>query len=245
MEREIRRPTPSNKVRFIRTENLFSRLERGYNRELPEPGFEPGNKKTGSAGGNYENVMVWNTPALSTCPGASAWCKSVCYNGDDRPDVLLEDQWQSNLKGFESDSNQLSESLQAAIDDSEHPLAIRIHSSGDFFSKEYIEFWNSLISNNPSVTFWGYTRSWTIPELEESLNTLRSNENLQLFASWDATMPEPPQGWRISYVNDPEYPAEIPENVTRCPEEFIDGMNCAKCGFCLRKIGRGVLFNVH
>lgn len=69
MEKESRRPIPDSRVRFIRTENLFSRLEKNYSENLLEPGFEPGNKKTGRIGGRYQNVMVWNIPALSTCPG--------------------------------------------------------------------------------------------------------------------------------------------------------------------------------
>ena len=155
MDREVRRPTPDSEIRLIRTENLFARIERGYGDDIPEPGFEPGNKKTGRSGGNYQEVLVWNIPALSTCPGASEWCTSVCYNGDDRPQVFLENQWQANLRGFQSGRSQLEENLQATINSSAHPLAVRIHSSGDFFSIGYIEFWDSLIRKNPSVTFWG------------------------------------------------------------------------------------------
>lgn len=244
MERQIRRLSPNIEVRTTRADNLLNGFEK-KERELPEPGFEPGNKKTGLKGGNFNNVMVWNIPTLVTCPGASEWCKSVCYNGDDRPGVFHEDKWRSNLKSFNEDPASLGERLRTQLDASEHPLAIRIHSSGDFFSKDYIDFWSQLVDDNPDVSFWAYTRSWVTPQLREPLERLRAKENIQLFASWDSTMPSPPDDWRVSYVQDPEFPITPPSDVTSCPEEFIDDMNCAKCGFCIRKIGRGVLFNVH
>jgi ferredoxin len=218
------------------------RVEKG---DLPSPGFEPGNKKTGQSGGNFNNVIVWNIPPAATCPGASEWCLSVCYNGDDRPEVFQKDKWQSNLLAFNTEPSALFDQLQQEVGALEPPLAIRIHSSGDFFSEEYINFWTAMADSLPEVTFWAYTRSWAIPELREPLEELRARNNIQLFASWDNTMAEPPEGWRLSYVEDGEVPETVPSNLTRCPEEFIEGMNCARCGFCLRNIGRGVLFHAH
>lgn len=242
----IRRPTPNADTRTQRSLNLRNEsvtdIEIG---ERPSPGFEAGNKKTGTSGGRYNNIMVWNIPPAVTCPGASEWCLSICYNGDDRPDVLEKNKWRTNLAAFNNNPEELSGILKSEINNSSDPLAVRIHSSGDFFSKEYIEFWTKLIDEHPSVTFWAYTRSWAIPELRESLEELRARDNIQLFASWDETMEQPPEAWRISYVKDGEVPEDLPTNLTRCPEEFIEDMNCARCGFCLREVGRGVLFNAH
>ena len=37
--------------------------------------------------------------------------------------------------------------------------AVRIHSSGDFFSQEYFDMWLDVCRNNPDVEFWAYTKS--------------------------------------------------------------------------------------
>jgi len=248
MEQEIRRATPDPEKRERRYLTLLTEMETSHEHgELPEPGFEPGNKKTGTSGGGYNNVVVWNIPPAATCPGASEWCLSVCYNGDDRPEIFERDKWRSNLQEFNTNPDSLAEILERQVEASEAPLAVRVHSSGDFFSEEYIKFWTKFVDEHPDVTFWAYTRSWAIPELRESLEELRSRENIQLFASWDETMEPAPEGWRISFVADGDIPVpeELPTNLTSCPEEFMEDMNCARCGFCLRNVGRGVLFHAH
>ena len=37
--------------------------------------------------------------------------------------------------------------------------AIRIHDSGDFYSKEYLEKWVTIANDNPKVKFYAYTKS--------------------------------------------------------------------------------------
>jgi hypothetical protein len=125
------------------------------------------------------------------------------------------------------------------------PVAVRIHSSGDFFSSDYIEFWNDLVRECVRVSFWAYTRSWTVPSLTRGLVALRDEPNVQLFASWDPTMVPPPDDWRLSVVRDPLYPLLAIPNLIDCPEEYDKRLNCATCGHCIRNSRQGVAFNVH
>jgi len=37
--------------------------------------------------------------------------------------------------------------------------AIRIHSAGDFYSREYLHKWLKIITDNPSIDFYAYTKS--------------------------------------------------------------------------------------
>lgn len=39
--------------------------------------------------------------------------------------------------------------------------SLRIHSSGDFYSPEYMRLWIQIARKNPSVHFWGYTKMGT------------------------------------------------------------------------------------
>lgn len=47
-----------------------------------------------------------------------------------------------------------------------HIKYVRIHATGDFFSKEYVLAWAEIIRRNPDCTFWTYTKT-SFPELEE------------------------------------------------------------------------------
>lgn len=215
----------------------------------PSPGFEPGNSKTGQSSAHYEFVYVWNIPPVRTCPGASEWCLSSCYNGQDRPDIYRVPQWWANLDAFLLDSDglfaRLCEQLYPSTSDRG---AVRVHSAGDFFSAEYVAFWHRLAVLHPRVTFWAYTRSWRIPHLLVVLEELRSLDNFQLFASWDSGMSEsPPPGWRLSLVKDRELSNVGPGQTLaiRCPEELSSAVNCASCRHCLRDHPKGVWFSVH
>lgn len=250
-EQSILRPTPDdakrkNRTSFLLSANLSAKIDQLV--DLPEACLEPGNKKTGKEGGRFKNIMVWNLPAVLTCPGASEWCKSVCYNGDGyyRPEVFVVPQWKANYEAFIQDPTKLESRVNDQLAESAKPAGVRIHSSGDFFSPDYVQFWSRIVANNPEVTFWGYTRSWESPKIRPALESLRQHQNIELFASIDPTMSVAPEGWRLSYVKDPQYPDfSIPENLVQCPEEVQENVTCASCSFCLRKSTRGVLFNVH
>jgi hypothetical protein len=247
-ERTLRRDSPEDSRRKLRQ----LRLRRDAQPQLSalaidnQPSLEPGNKKTGRSSNRFRSVRVWNLPPLASCPGASDWCRSVCYNGDLRPTVFNRPLWQTNYAWASERPAQLGALLVSQIAKAPSPTAVRIHSSGDFFSAEYIRMWTSVIGASPTATFWAYTRSWTFDELMGPFDDLRSLPNVQLFASWDATMSDPPKGWRVSFVVDggETEPAQAGQLID-CPEEFDGRLNCAVCGHCLRSNSRGVKFNAH
>ena len=247
-----RRPMPSQTLRIVRMRQLQNEVadatlvSAGDSRTI---GLEPGNTKTGTSGGRFGQILVWNIPPLLTCPGASAWCQSACYAGDVRPEVFNRPRWRRNLAAYHQRPNVLLNRISAQLKLAKPDVGVRIHTSGDFFDADYILFWQSLIEENPTVTFWAYTRSWVLSPLKVALETLRLRPNIQLFASWDPTMPQPPHGWRLSIVRDSStYDLQsLPQarTVAQCPEEFDRSVTCATCGFCLESRPRGVLFNVH
>lgn len=76
--------------------------------------------------------------------------------------------------------------------------SFRIHVSGDFHRIDYIRAWIRICRSFPQTRFWGYTRSWAVPELAGNLAELRDIPNVQLFASTDPDMPLPPRGWQCT-----------------------------------------------
>lgn len=252
-------PTPTNSRRSQPSEYLIAWRTgylaalrwiepREYKSSVPR-GLSPGNTKTGTTGECYKTMLVWNLPAVACCPGASPWCMTHCYNGDERSDVFAVGEWAENWFLVEEQPESLTEYMTQQLALAAGPVAVRIHSSGDFYSERYIAFWKSVIRKSPTVDFWAYTRSWSKPELLPALEDLRKAPNLQLFASWDYTMPRPPASWRLALVvnNQTEVPTtfDTPTKPLSCPEQIEGGPNCASCGFCIRADTRGVAFVLH
>jgi hypothetical protein len=215
----------------------------------PTPaGLAPGNKKTGISGTVYRSMFIWNLPSVACCPGASEWCLAHCYTADDREDVFTVQDWCDNWYWVEEFPQILATVVLSQLKAATGPVAVRLHSSGDFYSTSYIEFWRGIASSSPETRFWAYTRTWCIDELRPSLEDLRQLPNVQLFASWDDTMPSPPSDWRSSLVISNE--AELQQTLQKtsafgCPEQFEGGPACASCGLCVGPDPRGVIFVLH
>lgn len=212
-------------------------------------GLMMGNKKLGQSGRFYKSIFVWDLPAVTTCPGASEECMEICYNADPRDDIFPVEDWAINWWWVENQQWKLKNKIKFQIDKAAKPCTVRIHSSGDFYSEDYIQFWIEIVKYSPPIQFWAYTKSWWIPELLPALQELHDLENVQLFASWDRSMPEPPKGWRLAVVRKHDEEAEdfgIPkQNMFQCPEQTGKVPNCASCGLCMRNSKKGVFFYLH
>jgi hypothetical protein len=130
-----------------------------------------------------------------------------------------------------------------------------LHVSGDFDTAPYVHAWRHALAARPDVTAWGYTRSWRVPRLRKALDALRALPNVQLFASWDASMGDerPPEGWRAAYIAEgPRAPAPpdgglAPASVQAyaCPEQDGRKADCASCRYCFDGRRGDVSFRVH
>lgn len=165
-----------------------------------------------------------------TCPGASPVCEMVCYakrivRNQPLWDLMRENSQRSCVVGYLPKGAEL----------------VRLHVSGDFDTAHYINSWTRLVQVNPSVQFWGYTRSWRIPSLFPALQELQRCENMQLFASMDSGTPEdPPEGWRVAWLEeDPRARGVV------CFEERQLHPNCEACGYCYAGLGGDVIFKLH
>jgi len=191
--------------------------------------FGKGNLKIGP------NVVTYSKVAEECCPGATDWCKAECYAkriGDPVARIHRENS-------------------QAGADVPDLPTGTTIcrpHVSGDFDSVGYIERWIQIVSLNPSVTFWAYTRSWRVPELLPALERLRALPNMQLLASVDPTSELPPFHWRYAWIEGDVRIDQAPGHSSLiCPEERKRVANCEACGFCFRRFKniRDVVFLRH
>ena len=113
------------------------------------------------AGYRIFNVSM---PAGITCP-MSGDCRWICYAKYGR--MILPDQiasYRENLTMYEQ--GVFFDQLEAELTRQERLAAkmgqtvlIRIHDTGDFFSREYLEDWLTFMRAHPHVWFYAYTKS--------------------------------------------------------------------------------------
>jgi len=193
--------------------------------------FGEGNIKLGE-------VFTFSLPSVITCPGASIWCKKYCYSlSYERLRPTCRSAYEQNLL-LAKDPKQFEKIIIGVL-----PRILpcmRIHVSGDFWSKEYIESWIKICLAFPQTKFWTYTRSWTVPNLVGPLEQLRLLPNIEIFASTDPTMPNPPDEWRAAFIDSDERSKGL-----RCSQQEELLNSCLECGYCFRKEKGDVIFKVH
>ena len=135
--------------------------------------FSIGNGKLGRSTG------IFNLPAAWTCPGAS-----ICKWRADRITGKLSGGEDQELRCFAASEENHRPNVRASrwknLDNCKRLLAsggsklladhliadmpakieyLRIHASGDFFSREYLRAWILVAQSLPDVTFYAYTKS--------------------------------------------------------------------------------------
>lgn len=112
-------------------------------------------------------VYEWNLPTGHTCPHAMECLVKVdretgkfdnksnayrCYAASaERFPAVRDHRWKNFDYVKDGGIPEIPEKAKA----------IRIHSSGDFFSQKYFDMWLELCRKNPDIEFWAYTKSLT------------------------------------------------------------------------------------
>jgi len=169
-------------------------------------------------------VYNWNLRAIATCPGRTPLCESLCY----------ADKGRYTMQAARHTANRtVAETFAGIVERTENlPRGawLRIHTSGDFYSAEYVDRWWLAACLRPDVRFWAYTRSFAVPEILPALERLRSLPNVQLFASVDrSTTATVPIGWRVAtlWSHGDAQPSGLV-----CPEQTGAMSDCADCAYC-------------
>lgn len=249
--KQLKRPIPNLGVLLERKATLTKMRNLSPSAPLSEDihGLETGNSKTGTSGKKFASIFVWNLPPLVTCPAASYWCLHHCYNGNTNSEKYPVNLWTENWWLTKNSPHTLKNKINEQLISSLKPCAVRLHSSGDFYSKEYVDFWYDIIKNNQNVFFWGYTRSWIIKEISPYIERINTLDNVNIFASWDEYMGGVPDcnKWKYCLVCSSLKDIEFFDNnkFISCPEQYNDVPNCASCGLCMKKTCKNIVFILH
>lgn len=112
--------------------------------------------------------MIWNLPAVKTCPFRTAMCEKSCYARKAErvyPQVLpaREKNYSDSLDAdFVSNMIFTIETELAKKRYTGKLCVFRIHESGDFYNVEYAQKWIDIarhFENNENIVFLAYTKS--------------------------------------------------------------------------------------
>lgn len=211
-----------------------------------------GNKKLK----NTENVrfIIFNLPAVITCPCATDLCKLSCYAKKAErlyPDVLPcreRNFAESQKDSFVCDMIDRIESKINSKAYQNKKVIVRIHESGDFYNKEYVKKWLSIslyffMIYGDRVVFMAYTKSLDFFQGE----TLP--ENFCLRASvWKDTCE---RARNMIYENDyPIYTALSAADIQKLKDMNISFYeckcsDCGECGKCWNKEEKNIIVKIH
>jgi len=194
-------------------------------RNMKEFHFSKGNTKLS------KNVLIWNLPAITTCPGSSTECRRFCYAL--KAERLYPSCLPSRKKNLEFSKRQdFVEQIVAYLKKRKETI-IRVHESGDFYNYLYLQKWCEIARQLPEKTFYAYTKSYYMANFWKDIPN-----NLKLIQSVESRFPQTVD-WQKSTAR------VIREITERLPNEFICPEQMAKkrgkrikcmqeCQMCLR-----------
>jgi ferredoxin len=209
---------------------------------------------------NGKQAAIANTFGLPagkafSCPGATSVCESVCYAG--KLEKLFKGVKANLLHNWDllkdADQDTMVSLLSAMIDEfivdcnkKDAPKLFRIHWDGDFFNDTYTNAWKTVITNNPEIQFWVYTR------VKSAALILKDIDNLSLYFSTDSENVKVGvdlkinSGVRLAYLSKNfaigqadmkemigKPGAKCPENLKAIPLISTNGSACVSCGLCV------------
>lgn len=124
------------------------------------------------------NILIFDLPAGKSCLNCSD-CKDKCYAMKAQQQYvdtrILRD---TNFFMYANNPELLKELIVEQLSGTKI-TTVRIHSSGDFFSQSYIEFWDEIIGMFPNIKFYAYTKVENLLNFSE----IEKNDNFNLIRS--------------------------------------------------------------
>lgn len=192
--------------------------------------------------------IIWNLLAIVTCPYATEHCKALCYA------IKAERAYPSARKSREEHFKaalkadfieRMIFTIQANLDrpgyQNAKKIVVRIHESGDFFSKEYADAWRQIaehFAGDKRVVFMAYTKSVRYFDGENIPKNM-----VVRFSIWDDTEAEE---IKIAERNGfPTYSAvESFEKAGTREKNKCHCRNCSTCNKCWSALSE-ILCEIH
>ena len=105
-------------------------------------------------------TIIFNIPAIHTCPFATGECKKSCYAMKAQrmyPNVRISRD--RNFQ-FSLQDNFVSDMIEKIKSYNGKYKYFRIHESGDFYNQKYVDKWMEIAASFPDIKFLAYTKSY-------------------------------------------------------------------------------------
>lgn len=207
-----------------------------------------GNKKLKS--NDRVSFLIWNLPAVMTCPDATENCIHFCYAK--KAENVYPACKPSRLDHFEISKQgdfiqRMIYTIQVELDrpkNKNRKVVFRIHESGDFYNKAYVEKWLVIMnhfSDVKNLVFVAYTKSVRF------FDGLALPDNFKLLASvWNDTKQSNLD--IIARNNYRIYTAYAGEDLKKAIENGFSKCgcaDCAKCGKCWNDFTYHICCEIH
>ena len=129
----------------------------------------------------------------------------------------------------------LEREIESLMQKHKEGIVIRLHVLGDFYSVDYVDFWEEMLFRHPKLCLFGYTaRKGDIIAQSIWLLNKRFSDRCVIRHSGNFEAGEIQDGYQDLYKEDWSYAAE--ESFTGasfdCPEQTGKLKDCASCGLC-------------
>lgn len=141
--------------------------------------------------------LIFNLPALATCPFACNGCKESCYarKAEKRfPEGALVSRYKNYFLSLRDDFVDIMVKKLRSLIESKRSrvhnmllrkggkVIMRVHESGDFYSREYLMKWLEIARQVPEIQFVVYTKSFAFFDgIEELPENFRSGLNCSVW----------------------------------------------------------------
>ena len=178
------------------------------------------------------NILIFDIPAVKTCLNCSD-CASTCYARKAQYQYTDTRVFrETNLELYNNHRDWLFDNIVSTLEKTKM-TTFRMHSSGDFFSQEYIEFWAKIVAKFPKIKFYAYTKV----EKMFDFSNLTNLDNFNLILSFI--------DGKLNYGSH-EYCYEMQEkyNSFICPATANSDVLCGReCTYCVTQ--NNVVFPIH
>lgn len=186
-----------------------------------------------------KRVLIFNLPPIKSCPNNQS-CRDSCYAVPfyrQYPNV-----WEKCDQNFLLAKNKLpflaGRLLMQIVDKKKTRaglVAVRVHSSGDFFSQDYLNMWTELARSLPDVKFYAYTKADKVLDFSR----LDKVENFNVIRSFI--------GGKMRNYGTPDYIKKVLArypDASICPAIHNRAIHCGgECNYCIS--GDKPLFFIH
>lgn len=196
------------------------------------------------------SFLVWNIPAVITCPYRTPHCEGACYARKAEnayPTCLPSRKRHFEISRGADFVQRMTYTIETELDRPKNKnkmVVFRIHESGDFYNRDYVEKWLMIMRHFEDVknlVFVAYTKSVVF------FDGVTLPENFQLLASvWDDTSVD---NWEIITRNNfriyTAYNAPALELAIASGFAFCPCNDCGTCGKCWNNFTSHIACKIH